>query len=226
MKSETEMLAERLRNAGLSAAAYHAGLTRALRHRTQAEFMCGKVAVIVATVAFGMGLDKSDVRRVVHWQVPRSIEDYVQEVGRAGRDGEDAECVVFFDAADCQRLLSLARGDGVEEPQVRRLLELLPADRLVGLSLAATSRELDMREAVIETLLVDLAERGALELLPNGFCTCDVALGSAPSDVLVEAVRGCGTLQPNASYRVALGDIAARVGLETPSECVFTQRRD
>jgi len=221
MKSETEVLAERLCSAGLSAAPYHAGLTRALRHRTQAEFMCGKVAVVVATVAFGMGLDKSDVRRVVHWQVPRSIEDYVQEVGRAGRDGEDAECVVLFDAADCQRLLSLARGDGVEEPQVRRLLELLPADRLVGLSLAATSRELDMREAVIETLLVGLAERGTIELLPNGFCTCDVALGTR-SDVLVEAVRECGTLQPNASYRVALGDIAARLGLETPSECVFS----
>ena len=72
-----------------------------------------KVRVVVATVAFGMGLDKRDIDGVVHFNMPRSIEAYVQEVGRAGRDGRDAYCHVFLDEADHRRLRSLAHSDGV-----------------------------------------------------------------------------------------------------------------
>lgn len=80
------------------AESYHAGLTAAQRKRVQNAFMCGKLRVVVATVAFGMGLDKSDVRGVIHYNMPKSFESYVQEIGRAGRDGERADCHVFVDA--------------------------------------------------------------------------------------------------------------------------------
>ncbi|XP_052816677.1 ATP-dependent DNA helicase Q4-like isoform X2 [Mya arenaria] len=80
-----------------SAESYHAGLTAAARKRVQNSFMGGKLRVVVATVAFGMGLDKSDVRGVIHYNMPKSFESYVQEIGRAGRDGERAECHVFLD---------------------------------------------------------------------------------------------------------------------------------
>lgn len=79
------------------AESYHAGLTAAQRKRVQNNFMTGKLRVVVATVAFGMGLDKSDVRGVIHYNMPKSFESYVQEIGRAGRDGERADCHVFLD---------------------------------------------------------------------------------------------------------------------------------
>ncbi|XP_042748977.1 ATP-dependent DNA helicase Q4, partial [Lagopus leucura] len=86
------------------AAAYHAGLSAAERRRVQSAFMSGRLRVVVATVAFGMGLDKADVRAVLHYNMPRNFESYVQEIGRAGRDGEPAWCHLFLDPEGSDRL--------------------------------------------------------------------------------------------------------------------------
>ncbi|CAG9466472.1 unnamed protein product [Pedinophyceae sp. YPF-701] len=99
----TEEIAAELRLFGVPAAAYHAGLRDGERAATQARWMAGEVPVIVATVAFGMGIDKPDVRIVVHMTVPPSVEALYQEGGRAGRDGAPAEHVVFYDSEDAQR---------------------------------------------------------------------------------------------------------------------------
>jgi ATP-dependent DNA helicase RecQ len=108
-RRETEEMAADLRAAGLRAAAYHAGMDADARRKTQDAFAAEQIDIVVATVAFGMGIDRSDVRCVLHATMPKSIEHYQQETGRAGRDGLEAECVLLYSAAD------LARWEGLIE---------------------------------------------------------------------------------------------------------------
>ena len=99
-RNKVERIAESLRNKSVSAAAYHAGMETALRERVQQDFQRDNVQVVVATIAFGMGINKSNVRFVAHFDLPRSIESYYQETGRAGRDDLPAEAVLFYEPAD------------------------------------------------------------------------------------------------------------------------------
>ena len=108
-RKDTEAMATRLKAAGLRAAHYHAGLSPEQRRRTQDAFSGERVDVIAATVAFGMGIDRSDVRCVIHAAMPKSVEHYQQETGRAGRDGLPAECVLLYSVADAIRWESLIR---------------------------------------------------------------------------------------------------------------------
>lgn len=99
-RNKVEDVAARLQKRGLSVAAYHAGLENSQRESVQDAFLKDNIQVVVATVAFGMGINKSNVRFVVHFDIPRNIESYYQETGRAGRDGVSAEAVLFYDPAD------------------------------------------------------------------------------------------------------------------------------
>ncbi len=124
-RSGTERLAERLAASGVDALPYHAGLDAAVRARHQERFIRDETRVICATVAFGMGIDKSNVRFVVHYDVPKSIEGYYQETGRAGRDGLPAECLLFFTYADVVKLehLIAEKTDQTERDNARAQLE-------------------------------------------------------------------------------------------------------
>ena len=115
-RRETESMAAMLQGHGIRAAAYHAGLSPDERHRTQEAFAEERLDVVVATVAFGMGIDRSNVRCVLHAAMPKSVEHYQQETGRAGRDGLEAECVLLYSAADAMRWESLVEKSAEESP--------------------------------------------------------------------------------------------------------------
>ncbi|WP_028107905.1 DNA helicase RecQ [Ferrimonas futtsuensis] len=114
-RRRVEEVADKLRKEGVAAEAYHAGLESGLRHQVQDAFLREKIDIVVATVAFGMGINKSNVRFVVHWDLPKSIESYYQETGRAGRDGLEAEALMLFDPGDIARVRQLLES-GEREP--------------------------------------------------------------------------------------------------------------
>ena len=124
-RDDTERLSAALRARGVRAAHYHAGMDTAARSKTQEAFAAEKLDVVVATVAFGMGIDRSNVRCVIHAALPKSVEQYQQETGRAGRDGLEAECVLFTAPADLarwERLLTMGGGDAANLAAQRALL--------------------------------------------------------------------------------------------------------
>ena len=121
-RKKVEELAEILRANDIKAQAYHAGLESALRSQTQDDFLMEKIDVIVATIAFGMGIDKPDVRFVIHYDIPKSLEGYYQETGRAGRDGGEGICIAFYSKKDLQKLDKFMEGKPVAEQDIGRQL--------------------------------------------------------------------------------------------------------
>lgn len=122
LQKQAEELAERLNNLGFNAAHFHAGMRNEDKALVQDRFMSSDDGVICATIAFGMGVDKANIRNIVHYDIPRSLEGYSQEIGRAGRDGKESHCMLYLCAEDFHLRESFARGDLPSKNSVKGLL--------------------------------------------------------------------------------------------------------
>jgi ATP-dependent DNA helicase RecQ len=164
LQRTAETVAEKLRTNGFPARAYHAGLPNEERATVQDWFMESSEAIVVATIAFGMGIDKSNIRYVYHYNLPKSLENYSQEIGRAGRDGKDSICEMLACGSDLTVLENFTYGDTPDPEAVSRIVEaVVRHDAEFDLSLYELSRACDVRSLVAGTLLTYLELADVIE---------------------------------------------------------------
>jgi ATP-dependent DNA helicase RecQ len=176
LQHTAESVAGSLQRAGIRARAYHAGLANDVRATAQDEFMQGRCDVMVATIAFGMGIDKSDIRSVFHFNLPKTLENYQQEIGRAGRDGKDSHCEMLACADDLTVLQNFILGDTPEEQALRHLVDhLLRQGDEFDISRYDISRTTDIRPLVLETVITYLEKDKILEPAGLFYATLQIA---------------------------------------------------
>lgn len=183
-RQQAEDLAAALREAGQSAAHYHAGMGPRQREQTQSAFMADELDIIVATTAFGMGVDKPNVRFVYHYAINDSVDAYYQEIGRGGRDGQPAEAILFYCPEDLNLRRFFAGGGQVDADQVEQVARAIRA-HAGPLDPRLLLEQTGLSQSKLATALHRLEDIGAVELLPSG--EVRAVDGGLPADDIAEA---------------------------------------
>lgn len=185
LQHTAESVAAHLQRSGVRARAYHAGLNHETRTGTQEDFMTGKVEVIVATIAFGMGIDKADIRSVFHYNLPKTLENYQQEIGRAGRDGAPSVCEVLACGDDRSVLENFPLGDTPSTGALQQCVDsLLRQGAEFDISRYELSRSTDIRPLVLETVLTYLEKDGLLAPAGSFYSTYQLILAQSEERIL------------------------------------------
>ncbi len=185
LQKTAERIAQFLHENGQNALAYHAGLKPAERDRVQEAFMAGEVNIVVATIAFGMGIDKADIRAIYHYNLPKSLENYMQEIGRAGRDGQPSHCELLADPDDLTVLENFTYGDTPDEAALDALIRwLLQQSPQFDLSVYELSYQFDVRPLVINTLLTYLELEGVIRATAPFYTEYKLAFRTSLDDIL------------------------------------------
>ncbi|MDX2230497.1 MAG: RecQ family ATP-dependent DNA helicase [Leptolyngbyaceae cyanobacterium bins.349] len=166
-RKRTEEIAQRLGDYGICASFYHAGMKAADREQVEIAFMQDEIDVLVATTAFGMGIDKPNVRFVYHADISNSVDSYYQEIGRAGRDGEPARALLFYNPADLNLKRFFASGSKVDAAQVEQIAEVLQQQD-EAIALEELLEQVDVPQSKLKVALNRLQEVGVVETLPTG----------------------------------------------------------
>ena len=187
LQYSAEQVAEFLIRNNINAKAYHAGFDSETRQHIQDEFMTGSVDIIVATIAFGMGIDKADIRFVIHYDLPKSIENFSQEIGRAGRDGSSSNCITLANLDGLNIVENFVFGDTPELSGIEKVLNNIKEEthnnrwELQGLSLSNAS---NIRQLPMKTLLVQLELYGVLKPLFSYFADFKYKFTTSQTEVL------------------------------------------
>lgn len=228
---ETDNISLVLRDNGINAKSYHGGMSPVDRNRTQELFCTNKLRVVVATIAFGLGLDKSDVDAVIHYGLPNSVEHYVQETGRAGRNGDLAHCHLLIDNLSYLKLRSLAFSDNVDSPAIQGLLSKIFSEtslqnsswQIQYIPIESATKDLDIKEEVMATTLsyLEVGDVQYVSVLPNLKTTCTLQFHKnsptllARNSLLIDAVLK-GSREKHGEFTFELPSVANYMGLKLP----------
>src|SRR5688500_7787967 len=225
-RKAVEQVGGELKRHGLRVSTYHAGMTDAIRVRAQEDFMSGRTQMIVATNAFGMGIDKSDIRFVAHYQIPGSIEAYYQEIGRAGRDGLPSTCVLLFNYADKNTHDFFIEGSYPSKETVQDVYDVLIAIGQKRIDLSATElakRTGARNDMAVQSALYLLERAGHISRVANASggpnSAAPWATSSTESSAGKNTPRRCRTIvmldaAPGMKPRVNFADVERRAALE------------
>lgn len=185
LQHTAETVAKQLSQAGIHAEAYHAGMDQDKRQGLQQAFMAGKIPCIVATIAFGMGVDKADIRRVFHFDLPKSIENYSQEIGRAGRDGHASRCTLLGNQAGLNVLENFVFGDTPEPAAINALLkQILSGGETWEIMALRLANDCNIRLLPLRTLLVYLELNQVIEARYSYYADYRFKFLAAQDDIL------------------------------------------